>query len=137
MSELAFASGTMLYGYESGTLSQVSLSSTGGSLTQQWSVLVTGTTFDYSCGLIFGSNGQEFNPTLRQGPVSCKQRKKRASARYRKVRDGKSKDDGWPIQARHWLEWGQFLKSKKSGDKSPLLFHSPTQNIPTPCDEQP
>jgi len=63
MSQLAFASGTMLYGYQSSILSQVSVSSTGGSLTQQWSDLVTGTTFDYSGGLIFGGNGQEFNPT--------------------------------------------------------------------------
>jgi trimeric autotransporter adhesin len=62
MTQLAFASGTMLFGYESGTLSQVSVSSTGGSLTQNWTDLVTGSTFNYSGGLIFGSNGQEFNP---------------------------------------------------------------------------
>jgi hypothetical protein len=63
MSQLAFASGTTLYGYYSSTLSQVTVSSTGGSLTQQWTDLVTGSSFDYSGGLIFGGNGQEFNPT--------------------------------------------------------------------------
>jgi trimeric autotransporter adhesin len=62
MSQLTFASGTTLYGYESGTLSQVSVTTTGGTLTQDWTDVVNGGTFDYSGGLIFGGNGQEFNP---------------------------------------------------------------------------
>jgi hypothetical protein len=61
--QLAFASGTTLYGYVPGTLSQITVSSTGGTLSQQWNNLVTGNTFAYSGGLIFGANGQEFNPT--------------------------------------------------------------------------
>jgi hypothetical protein len=60
--QLTFASGTTLYGYNSGVLSQIAVSSTGGTLTQQWSNMVTGGTFQYSGGLIFGGNGQEFNP---------------------------------------------------------------------------
>lgn len=63
MNQLAFASGTTLYGYIPNTLSQVAVTSTGGTLTQQWNGLVTGNTFQYSGGLIFGGNGQEFNPT--------------------------------------------------------------------------
>ena len=61
-SEMRFASGTTLYGYDSGTLSEITVSSTGGTLAQQWSNLVTGNTFQYSGGLIFGGNGEEFDP---------------------------------------------------------------------------
>ena len=63
MNQLAFASGTTLYGYESNTLSQVTVSATGGTLAQQWSGLVDGNTIQYSGGLIFGGSGEEFNPT--------------------------------------------------------------------------
>jgi hypothetical protein len=76
--QLAFASGTTLYGYQSGTLSQITVSSTGGTLAKQWSNAVTGNTFQYSGGLIFGGNGQEFNPasgllvgTFDVGSVCC------------------------------------------------------------------
>ena len=62
MSQLVFASGTTLYGYSSGTLSQVTVSSTGGTLAKQWNGLVNGNTFQYSGGLVFGSAGEEFNP---------------------------------------------------------------------------
>jgi hypothetical protein len=62
MNQLAFASGTTLYGYIPGTLSQVNVTSTGGTLTQQWNGLVNGNTFQYSGGLVFGGDGQEFNP---------------------------------------------------------------------------
>jgi hypothetical protein len=60
--QLAFASGTILYGYTPGTLSKINVSATGGTLGPQWNDIVTGNTFDYSGGLIFGGNGQEFNP---------------------------------------------------------------------------
>ena len=63
INQLAFASGTTLYGYSPGTLSQVTVDSTGGALTQQWNGLVNGNTFQYSGGLIFGGSGEEFNPT--------------------------------------------------------------------------
>jgi hypothetical protein len=61
--QLVFASGTTLYGYSSDNLSQITVSTTGGTLAQQWGGIVDGNTFDYSGGLIFGGNGQEFNPT--------------------------------------------------------------------------
>jgi hypothetical protein len=60
--QLAFASGSTLYGYYFGTVSQIGVTSNGGTLTQSWNGFVTGNTFDYSGGLIFGSGGQEFNP---------------------------------------------------------------------------
>ncbi len=62
VNQLAFASGTTLYGYIPNTLSQISVSSTGGTLVQQWAGLVDGNTFQYSGGLLFGSAGEEFNP---------------------------------------------------------------------------
>jgi hypothetical protein len=62
MNQLVFASGTTLYGYVPNSLSQVAVSATGGSLIQQWYGTVTGNSFQYSGGLIFGGNGQEFNP---------------------------------------------------------------------------
>jgi hypothetical protein len=62
MNQVVFADGATLYGYASGTLSQVNVNSTGGTLNQQWNGLVTGNTFQYSGGLIFGGNGEEFNP---------------------------------------------------------------------------
>ena len=62
INQISFASGTTLYGYYPDTLSEVTVSSTGGTLAQQWSDLVDGNTFQYSGGLVFGSNGEEFNP---------------------------------------------------------------------------
>jgi hypothetical protein len=62
VNQLAFASGTTLYSYDQGTLSQITVNSTGGTLGTVWTNLVTGGDFDYSGGLVFGSNGDEFNP---------------------------------------------------------------------------
>jgi trimeric autotransporter adhesin len=63
MNQLVFANGTTLYGYTSGTLSQVNVTTTGGTLGQTWTDIVNGSTISYSGGLIFGGNGQEFNPS--------------------------------------------------------------------------
>jgi hypothetical protein len=63
MSQLIFANGTTLYGYTPGTLSQVAVTSTGGTIGQTWTDVVNGSAISYSGGLIFGGNGQEFNPT--------------------------------------------------------------------------
>jgi trimeric autotransporter adhesin len=62
MSQLVFASGTTLYGYTPNTLSQVAVTSTGGTLSQTWNGVVNGSAISYSGGLIFGGNGEEFNP---------------------------------------------------------------------------
>jgi hypothetical protein len=62
INQLVFPSGTILYGYAPGTLSQVNVTSSGGTLGQMFNDLVTGNTFQYSGGLIFGSGGEEFNP---------------------------------------------------------------------------
>jgi len=76
--QLVFASGTTLYGYEPSIVSQITVGVTGGTLAKQWTGMVTGNTFQYSGGLIFGGNGQEFNPTtglllgtFDVGPVCC------------------------------------------------------------------
>src|ERR1700733_933290 len=60
--QIDFASGTTLFGYIPNTLSEVAVTATGGTVTKTWDGLVTGNTFQYSGGLIFTSNGQEFNP---------------------------------------------------------------------------
>lgn len=63
MNQLVFANGTTLYGYYSGNLSQINVTTTGGTLGQTWSDIVNGSSISYSGGLIFGGNGQEFNPS--------------------------------------------------------------------------
>jgi hypothetical protein len=60
--QIAFASGTTLFGYLPNTLSEVAVTAAGGTVTKTWDGLVTGNTFQYSGGLIFTSSGQEFNP---------------------------------------------------------------------------
>lgn len=60
--QLAFASGTTLYSYAQDILTQVTVGSSGGTVAQTWSDVVEGNTFQYSGGLIFGGNGQEFDP---------------------------------------------------------------------------
>ena len=57
-----FASGTLLYGYSSGTLSKVTVSATGGTLGTQWSGLVYGDAISYASSLIYSAEGQVFNP---------------------------------------------------------------------------
>ena len=62
ISEILFPSGTTLFGYANGDLSQVAVSSTGGTLTTEWSSVVQGANVQYNGGLIYSSNGQAFNP---------------------------------------------------------------------------
>jgi trimeric autotransporter adhesin len=62
INELIFASGTTLYGYQNDTLSQIAVSATGGTLTTQWSGVLGGPVIQYAAGLIYGSDGQVFNP---------------------------------------------------------------------------
>ena len=63
MSDIVFADGSTLYGYESGTVSAVAVDSSGGTLTQQWNGLLTGTAIAYASGLIDGNSGQVLNPS--------------------------------------------------------------------------
>lgn len=62
ISDAVFASGTVLYGYSNSTVSEISVSSTGGTLDQQWNDLVTGTTIQYAGGLIYGNGGEVLDP---------------------------------------------------------------------------
>lgn len=77
-SELIFASGTTLYSYESGTLGQIAVSATGGTLAKQWNSIVNGQTVQYAAGLIYSGDGQVFSPatglllgTYDVGPFCC------------------------------------------------------------------
>lgn len=64
ISAFQFASATTLYGYSDDTLSQVTVNSSGGTLTTQWNDLLTGSGgIQYDAGLIYGSGGQVMNPT--------------------------------------------------------------------------
>jgi hypothetical protein len=60
--DLVFADASTLYAYYGGTVGDVTVNSSGGTLGTQWNSLVEGTTIQYDSGLIYGSNGQAFNP---------------------------------------------------------------------------
>lgn len=60
--QILFPTGATLYGYNNGILSEVTVSSSGGTLTQQWTDLVEGNGIQYASGLIYGGDGQSFNP---------------------------------------------------------------------------
>lgn len=62
INQIIFPTGTTLYGYESGTLSQIAVSSTGGALTTQWNNIVNGLNVQYAAGLIYSADGDVFNP---------------------------------------------------------------------------
>jgi trimeric autotransporter adhesin len=62
INDIVFANSTTLYGFDQGSLSQVAVSSTGGSVSNQWDGIVEGDSIAYAANLIYGSNGQVFNP---------------------------------------------------------------------------
>jgi trimeric autotransporter adhesin len=62
INQIIFPTGTTLYGYDSGTLSQIAVSSTGGALTTQWNSIVNGLNVQYAAGLIYSADGDVFNP---------------------------------------------------------------------------
>jgi hypothetical protein len=63
ISYMQFADATTLYGYSSGTVSQVSVNANGGTLTTQWNDLLTGNYgIHYDARLIYGNGGQVLNP---------------------------------------------------------------------------
>jgi trimeric autotransporter adhesin len=63
ITDIAFVSSTTLYGYSNGTVSDVTVNSSGGTLGQQFNGLVEGSVIQYAGGLIYGSNGQVLNPS--------------------------------------------------------------------------
>jgi hypothetical protein len=63
-SAMQFASANTMYAYTSGTLMQVNVTSSGGTLTTQWNDFLTGAgNIEYDGGLIYSNGGQVFNPT--------------------------------------------------------------------------
>jgi trimeric autotransporter adhesin len=62
INDIVFGNATTLYGYDQGTLSEIAVSSSGGTLSQQWNGLVEGSTIAYAGGLIYGSGGEVLNP---------------------------------------------------------------------------
>jgi len=63
ISDVAFATGSTLYGYYSGTVSDVAVDSNGGTLGEQWNGLVQGSAIAYADGLIYGNGGQVLSPS--------------------------------------------------------------------------
>ncbi len=63
MNNIAFVNSSTLYGYYSGTVSQVNVDSNGGTVGQQWNGLVQGSNIVYSGGLIYGNDGQVLDPS--------------------------------------------------------------------------
>ena len=63
INDVAFATGSTLYGYYSGTVSDIAVDSNGGTLSQQWNGLVQGSAIAYAGGLIYGNGGQVLNPS--------------------------------------------------------------------------
>ena len=63
---IVYADASTLYGYNNGTLGDVAVDASGGTLDQQWSGMVQGNSIQYDNGLIYGSNGQAFNPVTGQ-----------------------------------------------------------------------
>lgn len=61
--DMAWINSGTLYGYGQDTISQVAVTTNGGTLGQQWNDFVTGTTIDYAAGLIYGNDGKVFNPS--------------------------------------------------------------------------
>ena len=63
ISRIVFVDSSTLYGYSSSNLSQVAVTSSGGTVTQQWSNYLQGSTINYAAGLIYGNDGKVFNPS--------------------------------------------------------------------------
>ena len=60
---MVFANASTVFGYDNNTLSEVSVNSSGGTLTQQWNGLLSGNgPIHYDAGLVYGSGGQVLDP---------------------------------------------------------------------------
>lgn len=62
VSEIAYPSASTVYAYSGGTLGQITVSSTGGVLAKEWNGFVEGNTFQFANNLIYGGDGEVFNP---------------------------------------------------------------------------
>lgn len=62
LNNIVFANSATLYGYDNGTLSEVTVSSTGGTLGKQWSGYLSGQVMQYDAGLVYTNGGEAFNP---------------------------------------------------------------------------
>jgi trimeric autotransporter adhesin len=61
--DFVWVSSTTMYGYGSGTISLISVTSSGGTITQQWSGDTNGSSISYAAGLLYGNDGKVFNPS--------------------------------------------------------------------------
>jgi trimeric autotransporter adhesin len=60
--QIIFASSGTLYAYYSNTLTPVTVNSSGGTAGTPWSGVVEGSSIAYADGLIYGNEGEAFNP---------------------------------------------------------------------------
>jgi hypothetical protein len=60
--QIVYASASTLYAYGNNTLTSVSVNSAGGTVGTIWSYLVEGSAIAYASGLVYGNQGEAFNP---------------------------------------------------------------------------
>jgi|HubBroStandDraft_6_1064221.scaffolds.fasta_scaffold99064_1 hypothetical protein len=60
--QIIFANSSTLYAYDNNSLTPVTVSSNGGTAGTPWSNLVEGSSIAYADGLIYGNEGEAFNP---------------------------------------------------------------------------
>jgi hypothetical protein len=60
-SQIVFPTSSTMYAYYNGTVSQIDVTSTGGTLGTQWNGLVNGSAIAYDSGLIYGGQGEVLN----------------------------------------------------------------------------
>jgi hypothetical protein len=62
ISDMVWLNSSTLYGYGDDTVSQVAVTSSGGTVSQQWNDFLEGSTISYAAGLLYGNDGRVFNP---------------------------------------------------------------------------
>jgi len=60
--QIVFADATTAYGYDQDYLTQIGVSSSGGTAGTEWDDLLTGSQISYSGGLVYDNEGHAFNP---------------------------------------------------------------------------
>jgi hypothetical protein len=63
INDMTWINSSTLYGYGQSTVSQVAVTSSGGTAGQQWTDYLEGSTIDYAAGLLYGNDGKVFNPS--------------------------------------------------------------------------
>jgi trimeric autotransporter adhesin len=60
--DFVWVNSTTMYAYSDGSVIQITVNSSGGSVTQVWIGDIDGSSISYAAGLIYGNDGKVFNP---------------------------------------------------------------------------